>query len=1262
MKPLLSNSRVKYSLLVLAVLLFTLSFFFNKIYTNRSSVADEVEASEKYIHKQQADFNSFLADTGLIYRLTENEEPIADLQQVTAKKYGVFLYKLTDVSTLSMRFWNTQLILPPATTFNRGEMEEMMKLSNGYYIVVKKFLHIRSGTVIAYAMIPIRTQYWLETTYLVDEFVYSKTANFRVSLAENKVTEFPVKSLSGKPLFYFEKRNTGVVPYNNALTILLRFSGLLLLLLFVHLIAESLAQQRLWWGIVFLGASLLIIRIVIYLVPSLLNLRQFELFDPAVYGSNFVQRSLGDLLMNSVFFCWLVLFSWYKIQKMESFTSPWKQWLKMSTGILSLIMLILSTFLISSIIRSIVADSKISFDVTNFWSLDRYTVVGFFVLATLSLSYYYFTQLLFRIIFPFLRGEIWLVYFAIAFSGLVFLTLRTGDPKVLFYIPVLCWLLVYTWLVNREGVILNRIRINIAGIIFWIFVFSVSISAIMLVENKKAEWNRRITYASGLAQQTDKSTERQLNIALNYLDNDFLQANFERFEDSAANVAIVDSIQASLYTPYSEQFETLFYLYDSMGKPLYNRDATKFEAFRTIVSQQAYPTQLPGIYYYEKSFDQYTFIVEKDILDTVGRNLGYMFIVVNPRKYSGDALIAELFKQNSNSSTPENSPIYSYAVYNQGKLLKLSNRYPFSTRLTAEQIASLTNETNRKVNGDYDELWFKASNQRIVVITRKQDTLIETITLFSYIFSSFLFLILVVQILSLLVKAVYDPASFKRFFHFNIRNQVHSTIIFISIFSFIIIGVATINFFKTRYNRTNSDRLSRTMKIMAQEVEQRITGYDLETGMIVIGDSATGQSVQNLVDRISDIHGVDVNIYDLSGDLQVSSASNVYEKGVLSKKMEPGAFFRLGRLNQVQLVQEEKIADLTYLSIYAPARDQDGNAYAYIGIPYFTSMPELNQEISNFIVTVINLNAFILLVAGLIALYITNRITRSFSIISNKMKDVNLGKMNEEIEWNRDDEIGDLVKEYNKMVAKLEESAVALAKTERQEAWREMARQVAHEIKNPLTPMKLSIQYLQKAINNNQPNVKELSSSVANTLVEQIDHLSKIAADFSQFANISNTNIEEFDLHSVIKSLQELYSADPNTEFNWQPLHRQILVHADKTQMNRLFTNLFANAVEARGSKDHSIIEVMEQMEGDTLRISIKDNGEGIAEEMQSRIFIPNFTTKSSGTGLGLAMCKGIVEQARGRIWFETKKGFGTTFHVELPIVNAARMAANERE
>lgn len=1247
MKPLIRNNLIwKFSLLLGAAFLFVLSFVFNTLYTNRSSVAEEVRHAEDYLHQKQKDLNAFLADTSLIGRLVENTESTSEFNRITEKPYGIFIYKVNSSGTLTMNFWSNQLVLPPPETFWQGDLEEFMHLLNGYYLVVKRTLDISSDRVIVYGVIPVRSDFFLETEYLPQKFVYSNTADNRVHMSE-AVTEFPVKSLSGKTLFYLDKKTSGAVPYNNRLTILLRFSGLLLLLLFTHLVAESLARKKIWKGVLFLGLSLLIIRLLIYLFPGLLNLRQFELFDPSIYGSNLVQRSLGDLLMNSAFFCWIVLFTWYKAQHLKNVITPLPFWLRSLAGVFSLCLLIYSTFILSSVIRSIVADSKISFDVTNFFSLNRYTVVGFIVLATLSLSYYYFTQLLFRIIFPLFRNNIWLVYFAIGFSGLIYLSLKSGNPTVLFYIPVLAWLLLYTWMVNRDGVILNRIRINIAGILFWIFVFSVSIAAIMLAENRKVEWEKRKFYTEKLAEQTDASSERLMSIAVKYLDNDFLLENFYRFTDSTSSRYIRDSIMTSNYRAYLNKYETRLYAYDSAGGPLFNDDPTTYDALNTIVTLQSHPTSTPDLYYYATAFDKYTYITQRVVTDSTGNKLGYFFLISNPKKYSSDALFPEFFKQYKKND-PENSPIYSYAVYSHKKLVALSNKYPFATKLNDKDIPG-NKEYERKVNGDYDELWYRAGNEKVVVMARKGDTLIESITLFSYIFCSFLFLVFIVQVLSLLLKAVYDWQGFKSFFHFNIRNQVHSTIIFVSIFSFIIIGIATITFFKNRHNRTNSDKLSRTMKIMVNEMEKRIDSDHPFGAVTQLHDSVSNYSLQDLVKEVSGIHGVDVNVYDLNGDLQVSSESNVYDKGVLSTKIDPVAFYRLSRLNQIEHVQEERIADLSYLSIYAPVRDKEGAAYAYLSIPYFTSQPELDQEISNFIVTVINLNAFILLIAGLIALFITNRITRSFSIISDKMKEVNLGRMNEEIVWNRNDEIGDLVKEYNKMVAKLEESAEALAKTEREGAWREMARQVAHEIKNPLTPMKLSIQYLQKSINSNHPNVKELSSNVANTLVEQIDHLSKIAADFSQFANISYTNIEEFDLHEVLRSLRELYRSDENIEFIWKPVKRRVIVNADKTQMNRLFTNLFANAVEACVDKACRI-EVTEELHEGVVRISIKDNGEGIPQEMQSRIFIPNFTTKSSGTGLGLAMCKGIVEQVKGKIWFDTQRGSGTTFHVEIPL------------
>lgn len=1252
MKPVLQHIFFrKYSLIALAGFLYLASVVYNSIYTRSSSVSREIKTLERYLHKQQRDFHSFLADTALIRKLAEKKESQQEFESLVKKNYGIYVIAKDFLGATEMKFWSKQYVIPPADFYLLPDSEYFEHLSNGYYLIAKKTISIPGflQELMIYAMFPVESDYFIQTDYLPQQFFYSKKAARKIMIS-SQPNGNPVHSLTGKTIFYLAKKSAIAHYHDDWLTITLRFISLFLLLLFIHFQAESVVKKKnAWLGISVLAASLIVLRMLIYFFPAFLNLRQFELFDPSIYGSNIVQRSLGDLLINAVLFCWLILFAWSKLQDKTNFTETFKIKYRRLAGGLALAVLILSTFLLSTVIRSMVADSKISFDVTDFFSLNQYSVFGFVVLACLSFSYYYLTQLLFRFIFPLFEGRTYIVYMAIAFTGLVYLTLISGKPVVLFYLPVLLWLLLYTWLVNKQGLLLHRFNINIAASLFWIFVFSASISAIMLAENRTAEWERRKIFASKLAEQTDPSSERLLNIALQYLDRNFLNDNFYRFYDSVNGKALRDSIINENYRGYLNKYDTRLYVFDANGRPLYNDDSTSYNNLNTILSVNSKQTRLPGIYYYETAFDKFTYITRREVTDGEGQKKGSLFIISNPKKYSSDALFPELFRQ-LGKNDPESNPVYSYAIYSKGKLVFPSNKYPFQTSLTTADLPQ--EEFKKKQNGDYDELWYKAGNDKVIVIARKRDTFIETITLFSYIFCSFLFLVAFVQVISLIIKTGYDRRALKNIFQFNIRSQVHATIIFISLFSFLIIGFAIISFFISRYNRINSDKLSRTMKIMVNEMQKKQADHNTFDDVIRIYDTVSNFTLQKLVADVADIHGVDVNVYDLDGNLKVSSESNVYRKGVLSNKMNPEAYFHLSRLRQVQHAQEEKIADISYLSIYAPVRDEDGNVSAYLNIPYFSSQKELNQEISNFLVTIINLNAFIFLIAGIIALFITNRITHSFSLISQKMREVNLGKLNEAINWNREDEIGELVKEYNKMVSKLEDSAAALAKSEREGAWREMARQVAHEIKNPLTPMKLSIQYLQKAIQNNQPNVRELSAGVVKTLVEQIDHLSKIAADFSQFANIGNPSPEQFDLHDVLYSLTELYKTNPNVVIEWDALPDKIMLHADKTQMNRLFTNLFANAVEACNGNGICKIEVYEKQVNGTIQISVKDNGDGIAPEMQSKIFVPNFTTKSSGTGLGLAMCKGIVEKAGGKIWFETGKGRGTIFHVELPLAN----------
>ena len=440
---------------------------------------------------------------------------------------------------------------------------------------------------------------------------------------------------------------------------------------------------------------------------------------------------------------------------------------------------------------------------------------------------------------------------------------------------------------------------------------------------------------------------------------------------------------------------------------------------------------------------------------------------------------------------------------------------------------------------------------------------------------------------------------------------------------------------------------------MENEIRNSIDTISNDRSPLINFDSTANKKLDETINRVAGIHAADVNLYDLDGNLKVSSLPLPYTKGIVSKKMDPIAFFHLNKLKDVQFSQEQEIGNLEYLSNYVPVRDEGGIEYAYLNIPYFESQTNLQDEISNFLVTIINLNAFIFLIAGIIALFLTNRITRSFSLISDKMKEVNLEKTNEEIVWTRNDEIGELVKEYNTMVKKLDISAQLLAKSEREGAWREMARQVAHEIKNPLTPMKLNLQYLQMAIDNNSPGVKNISMYVSNILLEQIEHLSQIASDFAQFANIGNSKNQLFDINRTLLNVASLYSTNEKLEINTFLQPGEIVIEADKTQINRLFTNLLQNAVQSVPESRKAIIEIQSKLSGKRVAVSIKDNGNGIPAEMYSKIFIPNFTTKTSGTGLGLAMCKGIVEKLNGKIWFETKENQWTIFYVELPVAEA---------
>jgi len=1238
----------KRSLLFIAAGLFLLSFVSAWYFKVQPSIQHQQKLLEHYIQKQQKDARLLIQDSGLMRKLVLKTESLDEFEKIAEKEYGVFLFAETISDNQDLLFWNNQKILPPTADFNLKDGYYFQSLANGYYVVGKTTLHFSgmSNNIIAYVLIPVLNQFYVETDYLVTSFVHNEDAINKISIS-GAPTKFPIRSLDGSPLFYIKEVSHPNLSTTDLLTIVLRLTALAFLFIYIGLFAESIAKKRkALYGILFLVMAFVAVRVLLYYSEDFFSFRRFGLFDPSIYAVNNLNSSLGDLLINSVLLCWIILFTWYNIppdQKTPAFLKGKRLFV---AGFIVIFILIFSTFQFANTVRSLVADSKVSFHVTDFFSLDFYTVIGFIVLALLSVTYYYFTRLLFRFIFSAFRDNYIYIYFCLAFIGLLFLTFRNGNSIVLFHLPVLLWLVVYTLIVSQEKFIINRFRITVAGALFWIFIFSVSLAAIILQGNRENELRIRKAIAEKYDRMTDPTTNYQLSIAIAYLNNRFLANNFHRFRNPGESQFLKDSILKEIFADYNIKYDTRIYVFDSSGKAINNSDTKTFPELNTIFSVQSKSTGVPDLNYLETSFDRITYITRRVVKDSA-RTLGSFFIISNPRQYGSDALYPELFRQVSKRDD-ENSPIYSYAIYKKGLLTQSSNKYPFQISISKEQIPK--SEVEPRANNGYDELWYRANNNKVVVIARKRDSLLESITLFSYLFCAFLFMVGLLQLISVILRLFRDRSSFNLFAQFSIRSQIQGTVIFISILSFLIIGVATISFFIDRYNRNNIDKLSRTAGIMVKELEKRLN--DTTAFSTDMSDSVSFANLQKLVDEVADIHNADVNVYDPEGNLQVSSENEVYDKGILSKQMHPLAYYHLSRMREVQRVQKERLSSLDYWSIYTSVRNSDGQVVQYLNIPYFSSQIDLKQEISNFLVTIINLNAFIFLIAGVIALFITNKITQSFSVIGDKMREITLGKTNEEIVWTKNDEIGELVKQYNKMVHQLEESAEALARSEREGAWREMARQVAHEIKNPLTPMKLSIQYLQKAIDSNQSNVKELTAGVANTLIEQIDHLSKIAADFSQFANIGNKKIELVDLHQVIGILVDLYSSNPKVNIEWKKVFGSVVMKADKTHMNRVFTNLLANAVDACQDKEVCDIKIDEVQKDGVITISVKDNGEGIPAEMHSKIFMPNFTTKTSGTGLGLAMTKSIVEQAKGRIWFETEVGEGTTFFVQLPVIS----------
>ncbi len=402
--------------------------------------------------------------------------------------------------------------------------------------------------------------------------------------------------------------------------------------------------------------------------------------------------------------------------------------------------------------------------------------------------------------------------------------------------------------------------------------------------------------------------------------------------------------------------------------------------------------------------------------------------------------------------------------------------------------------------------------------------------------------------------------------------------------------------------------------------------------------------------ELADIHNMEINLYALDGRLLKSS------KAAFSID-EPTPPIPNYILKLVQSSIEKRYVDIRNVdgvknrSSFSQIKDDKFKPIGILNLPYVEDDGFYERELESFLIRLGQVYGFMLIIAFGLAYFLSTYITQSLKTISDKITETSLNQKNEKIALRANSkEIDLLVKSYNQMVDQLEESAIKLAQSQREEAWREMAKQVAHEIKNPLTPMRLTVQNFDRKFNPSDPDAKQKLRDYSNTLIQQIDTMTAVASAFSNFASMPAQQNETLNVVSVVDLALDIFNED---FIKFESTEESLIANMDRTQLIRVITNLVKNAIQAiPAEKPDKLVSVFIRKKDDKVLISVADNGTGIEPQNVPRIFEPKFTTKSSGMGLGLGIIKNIIENYKGTITFETTLGKGTTFTVCLPIVN----------
>ncbi|MBK1439759.1 HAMP domain-containing histidine kinase [Parapedobacter sp. ISTM3] len=1249
--------KIRLLLLVLTLCFIGTAVTINLTFNDEEILLLDARTIQNNLHKKEEIVYDFLNDSSLfnVLKTLENDvERTEEILDYFVNKHEIYPFVYVNSELV---IWGTDKFVPKTDAGIRNSVD-IIQTGNGWYESIKKNI----GNFSALFLIPIKSDFQKNNEYLQNTFSRDliETNNLEIAEYDDQLI-YNIRSMTGEYLLSVKLRDGQHDTFFSKLELAMwMLAGFSVILLF-NIICVWLARRGWVWSSVLLFACCLVgIRYLDLHYGLLASHFYTGLFDPRNFASSFLFPHLGGFFLNIVAFTWFVgyLYSFRRRLKIPAFG-----YTKVGSCMLIFLFSVLIYFVshgISVVFAGLVTNSGINFDVTNILNLSAYSWVGIFALCLSIMSLLLLIDLLVELAQTLIPDphRLLTIGTVIIFCAAVLL-IYFGDFQLRDF-PVTFILLstligLRAWYVKRKGQF--DLAIFISTLLLLAAITSIKHGQF---QRYKKEEEQKMEISKLEAVDDANAIALFHDLEKEIVKDPVLIDYFKRPKDGNQEL-LNEHLKRTYLSGYLSRYEFVANEFDTNWVPIGNSSASKREAYRDKVISGAIKVS-ENFYRGSSRFGNFEYFAQLPV-EEGGNPLGILLIEMQNRSFSQLAAYPDILADSRiGQQQTELSTRYAYAFYRDGNLVSQYGDYVYPLS-EATYPAEQRKYIPLGVEGGFEHMMYRPNSRTLILLSQRQQSSWMQLAALSFIFLVFLLFAILAFICQWLVLTLnsndFSLRNLRWSFLILTNKVLYSTriqtfIVVAVVFTLIVVGIITFFSISSQFRKQQENGVLKYVVDIAGRYESRI---------LKESNTNRGISTDEQFNIIAESIASDLNLYGTDGQLIYSTQPRIYDLQLTSRYMNPQAWLHMARYQRSEFLQHEHIGGLNFIAAYAPIRDDEYQPVAFLSLPHYSYQKEFDQNVGLLLNTLVNIYALIILVLGLFAVFVANKITAPLALVQRSLAKTSIGKQNEPIFWKRHDEIGSLIKEYNLMIAALEQSANTIMRSERESAWREMAKQVAHEIKNPLTPLKLGIQQLERSWKEKDPRFDERFARFSESFIEQIDSLSLIASEFSEFAKMPDTQLKEVDVLDIINKAVEVFSNNVGVKI--QVINQcgdgPINILGDRDQLLRSFNNLIKNSIEAAITKRRCHIHITISYDMDNyLSIAVRDNGHGISPEAREKLFQPNFTTKSSGTGLGLAFVKQAVEGMGGNIQYETTVGKGTTFLLRIPSISIRKTQQQE--